>query len=102
MYKNYKSSLNEIVPIIFENIEGKGTKRFIDYMIQKVGDNISLILERMKLAELIKEQIDRFELSYLEKLVIEISNKELKLITLLGFVLGGIIGLFQGIIAIFV
>ena len=83
-------------------MEGKGTERFIDYMIQKVGDNISLILERMKLAELIKEQIDRFELSYLEKLVIEISNKELKLITLLGFVLGGIIGLFQGIIAIFV
>lgn len=56
----------------------------------------------MKLAELIKDQIDRFELSYLEKLVIEISNKELKLITLLGFVLGGIIGLLQGIIAIFV
>ena len=82
-------------------MEGKGTERFIDYMIQKVGDNISLILERMKLAELIKEQIDRFELSYLEKLVID-SNKELKLITLLGLVLGGIIGLFQGIIAIFV
>ena len=102
VHKYLNTPLYELVPSLFEYMEGKGTERFIDYMIQKVGDNISLILERMKLAELIKEQIDRFELSYLEKLVIEISNKELKLITLLGFVLGGIIGLFQGIIAIFV
>lgn len=94
--------LYELVPNLFVYMEGEGTERFIEYMIRKVGDNISLILERMKLAELIKGQIDRFELSYLEKLVIEISNKELKLITLLGFVLGGIIGLLQGIIAIFV
>lgn len=94
--------LHELVPSLFEYMEGSGAQKFIDYVIQKVGDNITLILERMKLAELIKNQIDRFELSYLEKLVIEISNKELKLITLLGFVLGGIIGLFQGIIAIFV
>lgn len=94
--------LHELVPSLFEYMEGEGTERFIDYMIQKVGDNITVILDRMKLAELIKEQIDRFELSHLEKLVIEISNKELKLITLLGFVLGGIIGLLQGIIAIFV
>ncbi|GGI40621.1 UPF0754 membrane protein [Mammaliicoccus stepanovicii] len=100
--KYLNTPLYELVPNLFVYIEGEGTERFINYMIQKVGDNISLILERMKLAELIKNQIDRFELSHLEKLVIEISNKELKLITLLGFVLGGIIGLFQGIIAIFV
>ncbi|MDO0952308.1 DUF445 family protein [Mammaliicoccus sciuri] len=100
--KYLNTPLDELVPNLFVYMEGRGTERFIDYMIGKVGDNISLILERMKLAELIKDQIDGFELSYLEKLVIEISNKELKLITLLGFVLGGIIGLLQGIIAIFV
>lgn len=100
--KYLNTPLDELVPNLFIYMEGKGTERFIEYMIRKVGDNISLILERMKLAELIKDQIDRFELSYLEKLVIEISNKELKLITLLGFVLGGFIGLLQGIIAIFV
>ncbi|PTI36980.1 DUF445 domain-containing protein [Mammaliicoccus vitulinus] len=100
--KYLNTPLDELVPKLFSYMEGEGTERFIEYMVRKVGDNISLILERMKLAELIKNQIDKFELSYLEKLVIEISNKELKLITLLGFVLGGIIGLFQGIIAIFV
>ncbi|PSC77078.1 DUF445 domain-containing protein, partial [Mammaliicoccus sciuri] len=89
--KYLNTPLDELVPNLFVYMEGRGTERFIDYMIGKVGDNISLILERMKLAELIKDQIDRFELSYLEKLVIEISNKALKLITFLGFVLGGII-----------
>ncbi|WP_323704456.1 DUF445 domain-containing protein [Mammaliicoccus sp. Dog046] len=102
VHKYLNLPLHELAPQLFTYMEGEGTERFINYVIQKIGDNISLILERMKLAELIKDQIDRFELSHLEKLVIEISNKELKLITLLGFVLGGIIGLFQGIIAIFV
>lgn len=102
VHKYLNLPLHELAPQLFTYMEGEGSERFINYVIQKIGDNISLILERMKLAELIKDQIDRFELSYLEKLVIEISNKELKLITLLGFVLGGVIGLFQGIIAIFV
>ena len=38
----------------------------------------------------------------IEKLIIEIANKELKLIMSLGFILGGIIGFFQGLVAIFV
>ncbi|MDN6611671.1 MAG: hypothetical protein L0L09_08965, partial [Staphylococcus equorum] len=36
------------------------------------------------------------------RLIIDVANKELKLIMLLGFLLGGIIGLLQGVIAIFV
>ncbi|MDT4050567.1 DUF445 family protein, partial [Staphylococcus arlettae] len=43
-----------------------------------------------------------FELDYIEKLIIDIANKELKLIMSLGFLLGGIIGALQGVIAIFV
>ena len=56
----------------------------------------------MDLRGLIEEQINTFDLDYIEKLIIEIANKELKLIMSLGFILGGIIGFFQGLVAIFV
>lgn len=51
---------------------------------------------------MVEEQINSFDLAYIERLIIDIANKELKLIMLLGFLLGGIIGLLQGVIAIFV
>ncbi|UBH08150.1 DUF445 domain-containing protein [Macrococcus armenti] len=97
-----KTPLYTLAPSLFDYIEGDGGDRFIHYVMTKTSDNIAVILEKIHIAEIIKDQIDNFELSFLEQLVIEISNKELKLITLLGFVLGGIIGVFQGVIAIFV
>lgn len=59
-------------------------------------------MQKINLRQLIEDQINTFELDYIENLIIEIANKELKLIMSLGFILGGIIGLFQGVIAIFV
>lgn len=97
-----KTPLYTLAPSLFSYIEGDGGDRFIHYVMTKTADNIAVILEKIHIAEIIKDQIDNFELSFLEQLVIEISNKELKLITLLGFLLGGIIGVFQGVIAIFV
>ncbi|QIH78956.1 DUF445 family protein [Macrococcoides canis] len=97
-----KTPLYTLVPQAFQYVEAEGGDRVIHYVMTKTADNIAVILEKIHIAEIIKDQIDNFELSFLEKLVIEISSKELKLITLLGFLLGGIIGVFQGIIAIFV
>ncbi|MCD0527552.1 DUF445 family protein, partial [Staphylococcus aureus] len=62
----------------------------------------STIMKKVDLRGLIEEQINTFDLDYIEKLIIEIANKELKLIMSLGFILGGIIGFFQGLVAIFV
>ncbi|WP_414052280.1 DUF445 domain-containing protein [Macrococcus animalis] len=94
--------LIQLAPKAFEYMEGAGSDKFVHYAISKTSDNIAEILEKVHIAEIVKQQIDNFELSFLEKLVIEISNKELKMITFLGFVLGGVIGLVQGVIALFV
>ncbi|MCE4957660.1 DUF445 family protein [Macrococcoides caseolyticum] len=92
----------QLAPKAFEYMIGAGSDRFVHYAIAKTSDNIAEILEKVHIAEIVKQQIDNFELSFLEQLVIEISNKELKMITFLGFLLGGIIGIIQGIIALFV
>ena len=49
---------------------------------------------------MVKEQVDTFPVAVLEDLVLGISRREFKMITVLGAFLGGIIGIVQGIIAL--
>ena len=58
-------------------------------------------MNKLQLAEVIKKQIDSFELSKMESLVMDVANKEFKMIMLLGYVLGGIVGVVQGVIVLF-
>ena len=52
-------------------------------------------MTKINLRQMVENQINTFDLDYIERLIIEIANKELKLIMSLGFILGGIIGFFK-------
>ncbi|WP_391117210.1 DUF445 domain-containing protein [Psychrobacillus sp. L3] len=56
------------------------------------------VLHKMKLEDMVKEQVDSFPVSRLEDIVLGISKREFKMITVLGGVLGGLIGVIQGLI----
>ncbi|HAR5077938.1 TPA: DUF445 domain-containing protein [Staphylococcus aureus] len=83
-------------------LEGQLSSKLANLIIEKLSIHLSTIMKKVDLRGLIEEQINTFDLDYIEKLIIEIANKELKLIMSLGFILGGIIGFFQGLVAIFV
>ncbi|WP_239256089.1 DUF445 family protein [Listeria ilorinensis] len=74
------------------------------YLIQNILDfaakNSQEMLARLDFAKLIEQQVNAFSLEEVEKLVVEISGRELKMITLLGGVLGGLIGVVQGLLAL--
>lgn len=91
----------EFNPEMFESFKERGRYSLLDNIVEYLGRNTGRIFEKLHLAQVIKKQIDSFELSYIEKLVLEIADKEFKMIKVLGFVLGGIIGVFQGIIVAF-
>ena len=59
------------------------------------------VLERLNLKEVVREQVDSFPVEQLENLVLGISKKELKMITYLGGVIGGLIGIVQGLLVFF-
>lgn len=59
------------------------------------------VLRKMKLEDMVKEQVDTFPVSRLEEIVLGISKREFKMITILGGVLGGLIGIIQGLIVFF-
>lgn len=74
--------------------------KLIETTFVQIEDKLEGILQRMDLESVVREQVDKFPVSVLEDLVLGISKREFKMITALGFLLGGIIGVFQGIISI--
>ncbi|CXL90972.1 membrane associated protein [Staphylococcus aureus] len=90
------------MPQFVDYLEGQLSSKLANLIIEQLSIHLSTIMKKVDLRGLIEEQINTFDLDYIEKLIIEIANKELKLIMSLGFILGGIIGFFQGLVAIFV
>ncbi|CXZ53196.1 membrane associated protein [Staphylococcus aureus] len=90
------------MPQFVDYLESQLSSKLANLIIEQLSIHLSTIMKKVDLRGLIEEQINTFDLDYIEKLIIEIANKELKLIMSLGFILGGIIGFFQGLVAIFV
>ncbi|MBI5972842.1 DUF445 domain-containing protein [Staphylococcus caledonicus] len=94
--------LNRLAPNFIDYLENEVVNKITDLIINQASTHLSTIMEKINLRKLVEDQINTFDLDYIERLIIEIANKELKLIMSLGFILGGIIGFFQGLVAIFV
>lgn len=65
-----------------------------------LSSRIEDLMERLRLADLVKEQVESFSVSRIEEIVLLITSRELKMITYFGAILGGGIGLLQGIIVL--
>jgi len=55
----------------------------------------------IELGKMIEDKVNEFEMEELERIVINIAKTELKHIEVLGGILGFIIGIFQGVIILF-
>ncbi|MDG5473395.1 DUF445 family protein [Jeotgalibacillus sp. ET6] len=86
----HEGAVNRLIP--------RGVEMARDILSQKLEQ----LLSKMNLQEIVREQVDSFEVSRLEELVLGISRREFKMITYLGALLGGIIGLFQGVLVLLI
>lgn len=64
-------------------------------------ENVESILKNLHLAEIVQQEVSTFSTERLEDLVLSITKNELKMITYLGALLGGMIGLVQGVLLLF-
>lgn len=94
--------ISKLTPKLVDQIQVGVSNTITDLIIKQASNHLSTIMTKINLRQMVENQINTFDLDYIERLIIEIANKELKLIMSLGFILGGIIGFFQGIVAIFV
>ncbi len=76
------------------------TPKIVGFLFSQAESQLEQSLQKLKLDEMVKEQVDTFPVAVLEDLVLGISRREFKMITVLGAVLGGAIGIVQGIIAL--
>lgn len=86
----FQESILQMVPTIME--------RAGDFAAEKMD----MLMQKLKLEEIVREQVESFSVDRLEDMVLSISRREFKMITYLGALLGGIIGAFQGVIALFI
>lgn len=70
---------------IFQNI----MDIFNDFLIKKLPEIIGLF----NISKVVEDQINSYDIEFVEELIIEIADRELKAITWLGGLLGGIMGL---------
>ncbi|MGE7545956.1 DUF445 domain-containing protein [Sporosarcina newyorkensis] len=76
------------------------TPKIVGFLFDQAELQLEQSLKKLKLDEMVKEQVDTFPVAVLEDLVLGISRREFKMITVLGALLGGVIGIVQGIIAL--
>ncbi|MBC1807561.1 DUF445 domain-containing protein [Listeria sp. FSL L7-0993] len=97
---------NQPIQAMLSNYEAAITEKVIPFAVERMLDFVAThsadIVARMDLAKLVETQIATFSLPEIEKLVVEISGRELKMITYLGGILGGFIGIIQGILAMWI
>lgn len=88
--KNESLLVDQLLPNVMEAV------------FERVFMHVEVFMERLHLQEIVKEQVNTFSLQRVEEMVLSITKSELGMITYLGALLGGIIGIVQGMIAILV
>ena len=65
----------------------------INYSIDKfIEKNLPILLQLFNVSKVVEDEINKYDVAFTEELILQIAHKELKAITWLGGLLGGIIG----------
>ncbi|TKC20091.1 DUF445 family protein [Robertmurraya kyonggiensis] len=83
---------------IIENVAPTAVQMFGGWLSNRIED----LMKRLHLADVVREQVESFSVQRIEEMVLLITSRELKMITYLGALLGGLIGLFQGVVMLFI
>ncbi|WAA08730.1 DUF445 domain-containing protein [Fervidibacillus albus] len=84
-----------------EQIAEKVSESIVRFGMEQLSRHVEQIMDKLQIVEMVEQQVDSFSTKRLEELVLTISGRELKMITYLGAYLGGLIGLIQGILVLF-
>ncbi|MCV9887199.1 DUF445 domain-containing protein [Metabacillus halosaccharovorans] len=76
--------------------------KMVTLSIQYLTSHLEEMLKKLKLEEVVREQVETFAVDRLEDIILSISRREFKMITYLGALLGGMIGGLQAIIVMFI
>ncbi|AND10842.1 DUF445 family protein [Bacillus thuringiensis] len=99
--KFLNQSVQQVCEPVRETIIEKVVPSTVTKGLKWGTENVESILNNLHLAEIVQQEVSTFSTERLEDLVLSITKNELKMITYLGALLGGIIGLVQGLLLLF-
>ena len=112
--KQLSGEINKIIEKVFDKFLQNSlndicyNKQNLENSIMSILDNLyndfvenksAKVLEIVDISSIVEEQINAFEVDYAEEIIIGIANKELKAITWLGALLGGILGILSPLLS---
>ncbi|MFC0015982.1 MULTISPECIES: DUF445 domain-containing protein [Allobacillus] len=96
--KQINRPLSDILDPYGERIEKAVIPQIAKQTIDSLATRLPRMMKHLNLAGLVENEVKNFEIQKLEGMLIEITKRELKMITYLGALLGGAIGFFQAIL----
>jgi len=90
-----ETKLSSLIHIIPEEIIQKLEDYIYKFIKNQVSEHLIDLVETIDLAKMVEEKVLNFPLPQLESIIRKIAHRELNYITILGGVLGFIIGIFQ-------
>ncbi|WP_114570539.1 DUF445 domain-containing protein [Exiguobacterium flavidum] len=72
----------------------------VDILTERLSSKVGDVMKKLDVEKIVREEVSRLDTAYLEEIVLSISRREFRAITWLGGLLGGLIGLIQGAIAL--
>ncbi|MGG1443610.1 DUF445 family protein [Brevibacillus laterosporus] len=90
--------VGEVLSNFGEKISTYWLPRIAHWFTLKLEENIDRLFDSLHIKEIVTKQVEGFPLERLEEMIIGISGREFRMITVLGFVLGAIIGFVQGLL----
>ncbi|WP_246939149.1 DUF445 domain-containing protein [Bacillus pinisoli] len=94
----FKRPVTEFILPLKATVMEKIVPAVIHAAAHYLADHSDQLLQKLKVEEMVRHQVEGFSVARLEDMILSISKKEFKMITYLGALLGGLIGLLQGII----
>ena len=99
--KFLNQSVQQVCEPVRETIMEKVVPSAVTKGLKWGAENVASILNNLHLAEIVQQEVSTFSTKRLEDLVLSITKNELKMITYLGALLGGMIGIVQGLLLLF-
>ncbi|WP_027963837.1 DUF445 domain-containing protein [Halalkalibacillus halophilus] len=99
--KQLDRPVNELVAAHKDYLTTKLVPELVNRVFTQLAGQVDVLMEQMQVASMVQAEVEKFDVSRIEQMVLEITKKEFNMITYLGAVLGGSIGLLQAIVVLF-
>lgn len=90
-------NINKPISYVFKDIDEEAISSIVNFFEEFFNsfteNKLPYIVDLLDIPKIVEGQINSFDVAFAEEIIVEIANKELKAITWLGALLGGIMGI---------